>query len=328
MALLGDAVIFTVGDTDYHGIDVVRAGRFCGEWRTLEQRTREGLACVKRARAAGEPFTAEDLEAAGTEFRYARDLIAAADAEAWLERWGLDLEAWTDHLRRALLRERWGDQLADIVGRHPVSDDEVDAVVHAEAICSGTFQRAAHWLAGRAAVHARAREEGWPVDGTTGVPVSPPTLETAFAHLRDRTVSTATVERQIALHRLDWVRIEARSAAFASLDGAREAVLSIREDGMDLATVAAAARVAVDDVSFHLDEIDQEWRRLFVAARAGDVVGPLSRDDEFALFVVRGKTLPTPDDPGARDRAEARLLEAAVAYEITNRVVWRRRLDA
>jgi hypothetical protein len=165
------------------------------------------------------------------------------------------------------------------------------------------------------------------VDGTTGV-LSPPTLETAFAHLRDRTVSTAAVERQIALHRLDWVRIEAQSAAFASLDGAREAVLSIREDGMDLATVAAAARVAVDDVSFHLDEIDQEWRRLFVAARAGDVVGPLSRDDEFALFVVRGKTLPTPDDPGARDRAEARLLEAAVAYEITNRVVWRRRLDA
>src|SRR2546427_306080 len=83
MATLSGSRIFTVGGTAYVWEDVVLAAHLWGDWTALEQRVRDGLACLARLDEDDEDGLDEaDVDAAGTEFRYARDLVAAADLEA------------------------------------------------------------------------------------------------------------------------------------------------------------------------------------------------------------------------------------------------------
>src|SRR2546428_13681973 len=97
MATLSGSRIFTVGGTAYVWEDVVLAAHLWGDWTALEQRVRDGLACLARLDEDDEDGLDEaDVDAAGTEFRYARDLVAAADLEAWLDRPGLTGDAWLD----------------------------------------------------------------------------------------------------------------------------------------------------------------------------------------------------------------------------------------
>jgi prepilin-type processing-associated H-X9-DG protein len=96
---------------------VVLAGLLWGDWMALEERVRSGLACLARIDDLDEDdadaLDEADVETAAAEFRYARDLVAAADLEAWLERRGLSVEAWLDFIRRGLLIERWTDDLEE-----------------------------------------------------------------------------------------------------------------------------------------------------------------------------------------------------------------------
>jgi hypothetical protein len=112
--------------------------------------------------ATGEGLTAAEVEAAAREFRYARDLITAQDAEAWLTQWGLTVETWLAYLRRFVLRHKWAEQLADILAQCPVSPAEVEECITAAGICAGHFDRFAQKLAARAAVYERVKEAATP----------------------------------------------------------------------------------------------------------------------------------------------------------------------
>src|SRR2546428_13743815 len=84
-----DEVIFTVDRMAYVWEDVVIAGHVWGDWTTLEQRVRDGLACLARLDDVDDDALAEaDVDAAACDFRYARDLVAASDLQAGLERPG------------------------------------------------------------------------------------------------------------------------------------------------------------------------------------------------------------------------------------------------
>src|SRR5437773_9487007 len=92
-----DEVIFTVDRMAYVWEDVVIAGHVWGDWTTLEQRVRDGLACLARLDDVDDDALDEaDVDAAACDFRYARDLVAASDLEAWLERRGVTIDAWLD----------------------------------------------------------------------------------------------------------------------------------------------------------------------------------------------------------------------------------------
>jgi len=82
MPVLAGQRIFTVAGTSYAWEDLVLAGCLWGDWPALEARTRDGLACLARLDELDEDALAEaDVETAATEFRYARDLVAASDLD-------------------------------------------------------------------------------------------------------------------------------------------------------------------------------------------------------------------------------------------------------
>src|SRR5438552_1993194 len=196
-----DEVIFTVDRMAYVWEDVVIAGHVWGDWTTLEQRVRDGLACLARLDDVDDDALDEaDVDAAACDFRYARDLVAASDLEAWLERRGVTIDAWLDFIRRSLLLRRWANDLDEIRAAYELDEDEVAEAVPCEAVCSGMAASLAERLAARAAVYARMRDEGG--DATALTPEPP------------KDVAQARRERVQMLSRLEaaWREFTARNA--------------------------------------------------------------------------------------------------------------------
>jgi hypothetical protein len=360
--------IFTVGEAAYAWEDLVLAAHLWGDWSALRDRVRTGLACLKRLEDLDDPddvLPEAEVAAAAEEFRYARDLIAAEDMEAWLEGHGLTLAEWSDYLRRSLLLTEWADVLEEIEREYPVGADEVESAIVCEAICGGHASTLAARLAGRAAAHAGLREkvpdEQVP-DGAAGlegdlgaedldailaaVPaairqhglpgLSPGAcaerlkhlarLERAWRRFAAREVTPEAIGAQVATSRLGWTRLAVRSAFLKDLPAAQEAALCIREDGRDLAEVAADAGARLDEAEWYLEEVADELRDRLLAARVGELVGPVAVDDGFVLVLVLDKRMPTLEDSEVRARAERAVLAQAAEREIADRVRWHERL--
>lgn len=355
MPALSERWIFSVGDTRYTWENVVLAGILWGDWDALEGEVRAGLACIKRLEELEDEEQAcpeKEVSSAAAEFRYARDLGAADDMEAWLERRGLAPAEWMDYIQRSHLVKKWAGELEKIQAEYSVSQAEVDAVILCDALCGG---RAADWaasLAARAGAHARILEEA--ADGQVGIPdeeVRPiagafrarlegralaeivpgvelecldalARLEAAWRRFAARQVTPQSIRQQVAAHRLDWVRFSVRSVFLTDSDAAREAALCIREDGQDPAGVAAEAGAEFQEGDWYLDEADPVLRDHLLGARGGDVLGPLRLNGGFAVVLVLAKQPPSEDDPALLARAEKVLLDRAVAREVESRVRW------
>jgi hypothetical protein len=142
---------FSICAVDFSWLDVALGAMARGQWPAFEQRLAQGLACIARADAEDALPSEEALDAAATAFRYDRDLIAAADVNAWLERTGIPADEWIAYLNRDLLRHQWSDDLDDILDRFSPSARQLFAATVAEGICSGSFDTQLNALAGRAA---------------------------------------------------------------------------------------------------------------------------------------------------------------------------------
>src|SRR5262245_20336862 len=119
---------FSVGGVDFAWTDIAFAAMVRGEWSAFERRVAEGLACAARADAEDASLSDDAIDEAATAYRYNRDLIAAADVNAWFERVGVSAEEWTEYLRRDLLRQQWDGELDDLLDRYaPSARDIVDA---------------------------------------------------------------------------------------------------------------------------------------------------------------------------------------------------------
>src|SRR6185436_2499218 len=108
---------FAIREVDFTWLDVALGAMARGQWPAFEQRLAQGLACLARADAEDALPSEEALDAAATAFRYDRDLIAAADVNAWLARTGIHTDDWIAYLNRDLLRNQWLDDLDDILDR-------------------------------------------------------------------------------------------------------------------------------------------------------------------------------------------------------------------
>lgn len=317
-------VVFAVDGTDYLGADVVLAAKRSGEWSRLRAQVREGLACLRRLADLDAELSSAEVESAAQEFRYERDLISGQEMEAWLERWALTLDAWTDFLQRSVVRRASPADLADLVTRYPVDPAEVDGCLRAEAIASGRFEAWARDLASRTAAWARAREESWLPEGETAAwACRLERIDAGFRRFREEVLNPAALQKHVGAHQLDWVRIDYRCVAFSSLSAAREAALCVRDDGVALDEVAVKAKIVVEDARRYLDDLDPELCPHVVSAQPGDLVGPVAHGDGFALLLVYGKTLPSLADADTRQRAEVSLLRTALEQESRQRVRWR-----
>lgn len=335
-------VLFTIGDQKFDWESAALAAQLRGEWAQLEMKTRHGLVCLKRAAATGAWPAAQEIQAAANEFRYAHNLISAQETQDWLAHWGLTVEGWMDYFRRSLLRQQWAKHLTEMATSYPVTPEEVAATIKCEALCSGQLAQWAYQLAGRAALAGQMKTNigAAGFDAYDQVATAPGTdspfaqqkmkaiarIEAAYQMLRQQILTPKARSHQIAHHHLDWIRFDCRYIWFPEERLAREAALCVCEDGLTLDEVAQDSRFIVQPYNFYLDEIEPSRRNHFLAAQAGDWLGPLNLFEGFTLFAVLGKSLPSDDDPQVRSRAEEAVMSTVCSREISHRVTWLARL--
>ncbi len=348
MPVLAGERIFTVAGTSYAWEDLVLAGCLWGDWGALEARVRDGLACLAHLDDLEEgdedALDEADVETAASEFRYARDLVAAADLEAWLDRRGLSVDAWLDFIRRSLLLDRWADDLDEIRDEYELEADEVAEATVCEALCGGSANDLAQRLAARAAIHAGAAVEAPATAGgepstvpdevlERALPDLPPAarrerlaklveLETAWRRFTARVAPPAALRGVIGARRLEWVRVAMQAVLAPDEDVAREIALCVRMDRRAIDEVAAEAGLRAETLEWWLGDVEEPLRDTLIGAQPGDVVGPVPWKEQRLVFTVTAKHLPLEDDPAVRERAEEALLARAVDREVTDRVTW------
>lgn len=315
--------VFTVNNTEFGWEEITAAAEVWGDWARLVEWTRQSLACQKYAVASGQLPDAKTTREALTAFRYAHNLISADETQIWLNRWEVSLEDLMSYLRGQLLIERWPGKLEEILGAHAVSDAEISQAIKSYAICADKLGEWAFRLAGHAAIAAKSGPFG---AGDQGQRQAPRDLiaciETEFERERQQTVTPKQIETKIADHRLDWIRFDCRCLWFAEERIAREAVWCVTEDGLTLDEVAADARAEMRQWDFYLDEMEDSARPHFLAARQGDLLGPMKLQQGFPLFSIAAKKMPVADDPQIRERAERAILKSWTDQAIYEQVSW------
>jgi hypothetical protein len=351
MHTLFGRVVFTVKGVPYRWEDVVLAARAWGDWQELEAHVSRGLVLSRE----GDRPARSDVEAAARAFRYSRNLISAEETERWLTAWALTPVDWFDYLRRAVMRDRHARLEAAapdaaLGGAQSALDPDVDRVIKCEAACSGTLDRLALKLAGRAAIFDRMRpserKEARADANDESLPHSLASyleerdlatlpqadllararhitaLDACFEEFRSTACSPKAVRDQINARYLDWLQVESEDLVLTSEDAAREAALCIRHDRQPVTTVAASAGTTSVNSRSYLEDIDPVFRPLFVAAKEGDLLGPLPSEGKFRLLYVRQRVLPSEHNADVRRRAEAAILQSALNREINSRVRW------
>jgi hypothetical protein len=313
--------VFTLDGELFSWADVIAAARLDGSWRELQEMARQGVACQKRLAASGEQLAADEVVDATTRFRYALSLLAGEELQQWLGHWWLTAAEWRDYVKRMLLRERWAGELGDTAERFPVSDDELAGALWPEAVCSGFLKRLALKVAADGALAVAAGEA---IAGDRGGALA--RIHPSAARARADAITADAVAHEIASHSLEWLRLEGSVLEFTAEDAAREAALCIRADGQPLAEVAEASGVHPRVLRVYVADVDAELSPILVAAREGELVGPVPRDGGFALLLVEKKTPPTKADPEVRRRAEERIVERAVDRAMRDHVQWHERL--
>lgn len=314
LGVLEGQALFTAGGRTYAWEDVLLAAELRGELGALERQTRQGLACVRRLESEGGAVQPEALRAAATGFRYDHNLLAAEELEAWLSAHGLSITDWNGYLRRLLLRERWEHELVEIESGFAVADEDVAGALPAEAVCGRFLGRAGERLAEDAAL-AASNDSVEP-----GLDLA--ALTRAAETVRARIPSRAELEREIAAHALDWIRIEAETLELADVEAAREAALCVRVDGRRLSDIAQDCGLAARSLVLYLEDADAELRVALVSAGPGELIGPVERDGGHLLLHLQAKTEPSTDDPELGRRAADVLAARLVERELRNRVLW------
>jgi len=287
----------------------------------------------------GNPLPAGALDTGAKEFRYARDLVTALSMEQWLARWGITAKDWTGHLKRALHRNRWPAIADALIGRYEMPDDVIAPLTLIDATCSGALERGAReWASRVAAVRgiARRAEPGDPIDPPVAIQhllggdveamrqtsARLQQLDEAFEQFRSTHVTEPVLQEFVAARQLDWVRFDCRSMSFAVEDMAAEAALLLREDGEGFTGVYSVAHAIPQVLRFYVDHLDGSLRDRFLAAQTGDLVGPARVNDEYVLYLIQDKVLPTVRDPEVRRRAEEGVLQHVLRQQLDHRVQW------
>lgn len=308
-------VAFVIDDEPVTWERVVADARRTGIWATTETTAREGLACLVADRAAGTAPSRAAVRDAVAQWRTRRRLTAAEDMEAWLARWGLDVRAFLDHVRRTLARDAHQEDAAELARDHPVKDEQdLEKRIWTTAVCSGAMEDAARRLAERLAARARMVEEGRAEDDED--------LDAVWARFREMTLTPTALQDVVQARRLDWLRVTGDVLVFDARDAAREARLCLLDDGATPEELAAEHRIERHHQTWFLCDVPEADRSEVIAARRGDVLGPLERDDSWTVMAVTGRTVASLEDTAVRTRAEQEVIARAVSREVDDRVVW------
>ena len=304
--------LFSIADRVYRWQDVLDAARHWGDLAALERRAAAGIAALDRAAAAGRPLTGAEIEAEADAFRHEHKLLAAEDMIAWLARWELEYDDLVAYSGRALARARLDGSMAS----DPPELGRAAGVVWPEAVCSGALTDWASKLAGQLASAA-------------ALGVSPDVelaaVEQASEERARRALTREVTAKVLAARRSDWVQVECTVLELTDEGMAREAALSVTDDGMTLSDVAVRAGAEVVDRTLAVEDAEPELARALLGAAEGEVVGPIAIGDRFVLAAVRGKRVPTLDDPLVQTRVQEEVRRRSTETDMGERIVWHER---
>jgi hypothetical protein len=330
--------VFSTARKDYYWEHVFAAAILSGEWAKLETRTRVGLACYKRMEATEEYPDQEELDTTAAEFRYARNLISAEEAESWLARMNLSADDWMNYILRSLLMPIWEEDLEQTAEEYPISSEEISASLYAQAVCSGDLTRFGQQLAGRVAVTEIYTDDSEPITASPlqfpecPFAISAPRweeiqrdlafIEAGFKQFYEKTVTPQTIADEIKLRGGDLILFELDTLELPTQTAAKEALFCITEDGLTLAEVAKDTGFNFENRKVYYFEMDVDGRDAFLAKQAGEMVGPLKRGEAFQISLIRNREMPSPQDPDVARLAEKLMLERITQQEVNNRIKW------
>jgi hypothetical protein len=322
---LSERALFSIDGTVFSWGDALAAAELRGSTGALKRQTQRSFACMRQLAAARNTPSDQEVHAAARQFRYDRGLLAADELEAWLDRWGMTPDDWTEYLRRALSLERCASSPSS-----PEADDDdsttpevLDAAVYIAAVCSGFLPTEANQLASDVAL-CFAHDADISTDAAAGSDrrsLIKRVIGSAAA-VRSVLASDRDVDREIANKGLDWTRIEGESIELDDHDAAREAALSIALDGRSVAEVAADCQVEAQLLNTLIEDAPAELRTHLLPAEAGETVGPVAMGASFVVVKVHERQRPTTGDPDLRERARTEIVARRTAAELRSRVRW------
>lgn len=324
MSGLSGTVIFSVGTAQYFWEDVLLAAQSWGDWSEVELEVRKGLACQRKIASEDleeEVLDQEKIDSDATDFRYARNLISAEEMEAWLVERGLTVEDWMDYIERSFLLKTYGDHLDQILLDYPISPEEAQEMVTTEGLFSGRLDKVFHKLAGLAAVYDlyNAASENLPGANRAAFLTQ---LESTFRQFHQEKISAEGIVENIKLHSMDWIKLHLQCLTFPQEQMAREAALCVTIDHISPEEIASETNADFWQKHLYLDEVNAEWRSNFLSAKRDDLLGPFRSGENYLLYYVLDKVVPSVQDPELLKLAEENLLDKLVDREINERVKW------
>lgn len=305
------ARVFSAGGHCFTWVEVVEWARARGKWATLEQRA-GGLRARERELAAtgALPSTAQ-TQAAADNFRDRHNLLTGDELAEWLERHDVSVEEWKGEMVRSLL-----EPSTDI---SPVVPDVPERACWVHGVCSGQLAAWARTMAEEFAVHLRDQP-------LTLSPVELSALPGEREQFCAEQLHTEVLAAEVADNRVGWTLLDLRSLTHRDEMVVREAALCVRTDGRELADVAADAGVQLQEFSVFVDDVEPSLRTRLLAAKPGELIGPVATGADHQLVLVIARAAPTLEDPGVRLRAEGVVIERALAGEVSRHVNWHERL--
>jgi hypothetical protein len=337
---------FSAGGHTYQALDAALAAMLRSEWSAFERSVAEGLALHASAEREGTLPPGPTVDAAADAFRYERDLIAADEINAWLERRSLDADEWYGYLGRTWLRQQSQATLDEVLERYPPSTRDLLGGAYVDGVCSGAFDRFERTVAGRAAIALEAtstesssthRDVAERVAHThshwlAGVSVPAPevlsrlerlaAIDGAYARIIASLATPERVAEIVELHKMDWRRVETVTLKFASEHAAREAMLCVKTDGLSIYDVAAISRQPAVRRERFFEDLSEDVRDRLLGVDVGALAGPYPVDRSFELSMVMGHHLPAATDASVAARANRVLIETATERAINARVRW------
>jgi hypothetical protein len=302
-----DAPVFSAGGRCFTWVEVIEAARARGDWAALERQVGGLVAREHALAAAGGLPGAAQVRAAANDFRYEHHLISADELEDWLRGRDVGLQEWMAEMRRALLEPDAA------LAAHHAQPQERQVWVH--AVCSGKLAAYARRLAEEVAVHLGEQPLGPALDELA-------TLRRERERFCAAQLTESALAAEIANNTVGWTGLDIRSLIHRDETVVREAALCVRQDGRELADVAADAGARLQDTSLLLDDAEPTLRTRLMAAQSGELLGPLATGEDHRLVLVLRRVPPSRDDPALRRRAEDAIIERALAGEVSRQVNW------
>ena len=330
-----DIIVCACGTQEYTARDVIDAAIFRNELEDEWQKFLHHIAAEGRADELELELDESAISAAAEDFRYRHDLITAEETEAWLANRGLTFDNFSDYFARQYCVGAVDELFSPEQIGYASAGPELRDLFVAELILSGALgdmttkfmRRLAARCAGkeptpdaiaaekRKFLHRISIEPAQLAHWLEELGRDPQWLnemlasEAAYGTHCDTLLVPEARQRELMALRLRLTRFEIELIELESHDAAKEALFSVREDGMSMEEVATEERYPYRRANLLLEDLPVDAQLKYLSVSPGDLLEPMPHGDGFELCKIIKKVEPRLEDPIVKSRVDQRLLD-------------------